>query len=312
MNAAIASRDIRRVVILGHSGFIGDHLLKYFRSQSPEIKTAGFSAPALNLTKKEEVAGLADLFDLETTVIMCSGIKKQLGDNLEIFLKNLKMVVNLCDLLQDHPVQRFVYFSSADVYGEDTHNTGIREKTPLNPTSFYGTAKYASERLLQKVIGSHKGSSLLILRPPLVYGPGDRSRGYGPSGFVWAALHREKILLWGDGSERREFIFVEDLVKAVHGLTLHNYSGVVNVAGGKSYSFKDVLRIISRLSPFELQVSSRPRTREKVDCGFSNGLLVELLPGICFTSLEEGIRRTFEAECMAKNGDEDKIKGVVG
>lgn len=312
MKSPIASPDIRRVVILGHTGFIGGHLLKHFRSQSPEIEIVGFSAPSLDLTKTEEVAGLTDFFDLETAVIMCSGIKKQLGDNLEIFLQNLTMTANLCHLLQDRPVRRFVYFSSAAVYGEDIHNTNITEETPINPTSFYGTAKYASERLLQKVIRSHKGTSLLILRPPLVYGPGDRSRGYGPSGFVWAALNREKILLWGDGSEQREFIFVEDLVKAVHGLTLHNYSGVVNVASGKSYSFKDVLRIISRLSPFELQVSSRPRTKEKVDCGFSNGLLVELLPGICFTSLEEGIKRTFEAECVAKNGDEDKIKGVVG
>lgn len=292
--------NIRRVLILGHTGFIGSSLMRCFANHSTEVEVVGRSLPTVDLTKEREVATLVELFDLNTAVIMCAAIKKQLGDSLEIFSQNLQMVVNLCHLLQDRPVRRFVYFSSAAVYGEDLHNTNITEKTPVRPTSYYGIGKYTCERLLSKIIGAQADSSLLVLRPPLVYGPGDRSKGYGPSGFGWAAANGREITLWGDGSEHREFIFVEDLAKIVRRLTFHEYDGVVNVASGKSYTFKDALEIVFHLAPSGPQIGSRPRTKEKVDHGFNNKLLVELLPDVSFTTLEEGIKRTFDAEYRAR------------
>ena len=288
--------EIRRVIILGESGFIGSHLMKCFCNQSPEIELIGRSFPLLDLTKEKEALALADFFDLETAVVMCAAVKRQFGDTQENFLRNLTMVMNLCHILKDHPVRRLVYFSSAAVYGEDIHNMKITEETPIHPKSYYGIAKYVSECLLRKVIDNQKQNSLLILRPSLIYGPGDEGESYGPSGFIRAAIRREKITLWGDGSEQREFIFVEDLTKIVYRLTFHEYDGVVNVASGKSYTFRDALEIISRLAPLELQTTSRPRTKEKVGNGFCNKVLVKLLPDVSFTSLEEGIKHTYEAE----------------
>lgn len=306
LNNLFHHSDIRRVLILGHTGFIGGHLTTYFRNQSPEIELIGLSTPLLDLTDEKQVIGLADLFDLNTAVIMCSGIKKQLGDNLEIFSQNINMVINVCNILKDRPVRRFVYFSSAEVYGDDTHNTNITEDTPVNPSSYYGIAKYTSGRLLQKVISLKEGSSLLILCPPLVYGPGDKSRGYGPSGFVWASIKRENITLWGDGSELREFIFIDDLVRLVHHLTFHNYYGIVNVASGRSYTFKNILEIISEIVSHDLLINSRSRTKMKVDHKFSNKLLLELLPDFFFTSLEDGIKQTFYTEYKEATGNEFK------
>ena len=288
--------EIRRVIILGESGFIGSHLMKFFHDQSPDIELVGRSFPQIDLTKQKEALALADFFDMETAVVMCTAVKRQFGDTQENFLLNLTMVMNLCHILKDHPVRRLVYFSSAAVYGEDIHNLKITEETPIHPRSYYGIAKYASECLLRKVIDSQKQNSLLILRPSLVYGPGDEGESYGPSGFIRAAIRREKITLWGDGSEQREFIFIEDLTNIVYRLTFHEYDGVVNVASGKSYTFRDALEIISSLAPFELQTTSRPRTKEKVDNGFYNRVLVNLLPDISFTGLEGGIKHVFEAE----------------
>src|SRR4030042_5625012 len=255
--------EIRRVIILGESGFIGSHLMKFFCDKSSEIELIGRSFPLIDLTKEKESFALADFFDMETAVVMCAAVKRQFGDNQENFLRNLTMVMNLFHILQDHPVRRLVYFSSAAVYGEDIHNMKITEETPIHPKSYYGIAKYASECLLRKVIDNQKQNSLLILRPSLIYGPGDDGESYGPSGFIRAAVRREKITLWGDGTEQREFIFIEDLTKIVYRLTFHKYDGVVNVASGKSYTFRDALEIISCLAPFELQSTSRLRTKEK-------------------------------------------------
>jgi UDP-glucose 4-epimerase len=290
------SNNIRRVLILGHTGFIGGHLERFLRIQWPELEVVGWSFPAIDLTTETGMSSLSGLFDLKTAVIVCAGVKRQLGDNLDTFSQNMKIAINLCRRLQEQSVRCLVFFSSAAVYGEEIHNTAITEETPIQPTSYYGLAKYVSECLLRKAVAQPGPGSLLILRPTLVYGPGDVSGGYGPSGFVRAALAGQPITLWGDGSEQREFIFVEDLVRIVCRLALHDYDGVLNIATGHSYSFKDVLEIISRLVQGKMQVNSRPRTKNKVDHGFNNTSLTNLLPDFVFTSLEEGICRTFIAE----------------
>ncbi len=289
------SQHIRRVVILGHTGFIGSHLVSSFQGQCPGIDVVGHSLPSMDLVEETEVASLSDLFDRQTAVVMCAAIKRQLGDNQEAFAQNVKIVANLCRLLQDYPVRRFIYFSSAAVYGEDVHNTNISEETPVCPTSYYGIAKYTSECLLRKVAGEQGNNSLLIVRPPTVYGPGDQS-SYSPSGFLRAAIRKEQVALWGDGSERREFVFVEDIAKLIYRLTFHEYSGVLNIASGQSYTFTDAIGVVSRLVPPGLRVDSRPRTKKKADQGFSNGVLKRLFPDFSFTRLEEGIRSTLQKE----------------
>jgi len=289
-----SEESLQRIVILGHTGFIGECLWTYFRQHSPGIEMIGCSFPTIDLTNDEQVRSLASLFDINTVIIFCSGIKKQLGDSLEIFSQNIAMTVNVCAILNEHPVKRLVYFSSAEVYGEESSNLIISEKTPINPSSYYGIAKYASERLLQNVFRGLPDSSLLVVRPPLVYGPGDRSKGYGPTGFSWAAAKREAITLWGEGDELREFVFVEDLARAVYGLTFHNYSGVVNIVTGQSHTYHDILKILTFLAPFEVIMNTKPRTKPKVDYRFQNDLLTCLVPTLAFAKLEEGVKQTFD------------------
>ncbi len=105
------------------------------------------------------------------------------------------------------------------------------------------------------------------------------------------------MTLWGDGKKRREFIFLKDLVAIVFRLTVHGYSGVLNIVSGKSFTFADAIEAVSCLAPATLQVDSRARTKRKVDYGFRNDALMRLFPDTAFTGLEEGIRQTFEAEC---------------
>ncbi len=295
LKSLMLNHDIRRIVVLGHTGFIGSHLVRTFTNTRRDIEIVGRSLPDIDLCVEKETESLGQSLDLGTAVIMCAAIKRQLGDSQQAFVQNVKMVANLCRLLQGHPVGRLLYFSSAAVYGEDVHNTNISKDTPVCPTSYYGIAKYTSECLLRKVIGEQGKSSLLILRPPTIYGPGDQS-SYSPSGFLRAAVRQEKVTLWGDGSERREFIFVEDIVYLVHCLISHEYAGVLNIASGQSYTFKDVIREVSRIVPFSLQVDSRPRTKRKADQGFHNGELKKLFPKFSFTALDEGIRLTFQTE----------------
>ncbi len=285
---------ISRVIIMGDNGFLGSRTKAFFLTHAPHLDVIGKSYPEFDLTKMGDVQQLSKLFNQNTTIIFCSGIKKQLGDTLDIFNQNMQMVVNICHILKDHPVRRFVYFSSAEVYGEDLQNTSIDEKTPVSPTSYYGIAKFASEGLLQKVIHTNDDSSLMIIRPPLIYGIGDESRGYGPTGFCWAAAQDQEIRLWGDGSEKREFVYVEDLARIVFHLSNSDADGVVNIASGISHTYQEVLEILKKLTSHPLQINEKPRTKTKVDHGYDNRLLKGLLGDFTFTSLEKGLQQTFD------------------
>ena len=259
------------------------------------INLIGKSFPEIDLTKKDDVESLSKLFTLDTIIIMCSGIKKQHGDTQNIFRENMAMIENICQLMEKRPVKRFIYLSSAEVYGETVHDIDINENTSIQPSSYYGIAKYASERLLQKTLESNTQCSLLILRPALVYGPDEGKAFYGPYGFLKSAINKDLITLWGNGGELREFLFVDDLVEVMTRLIFYEFSGLINIVNGRSETFQEIIKIITELVP-STKVNSRTRSKPKVDQAYDNKLLRSLLPDISFKSLEDGIKTIYENE----------------
>ncbi len=291
MNKRETNPALRKALLLGHSGFIGSHLASSFEKHSPDIELTGRSLPDFDLTDPAAPERLSGLLDEHTVVIMLSAIKRQFADDIEAFNSNLSMVMNLCRALRSRPAGRMIYLSSAAVYGEDIHNTAITENTPVCPTSFYGTAKFAAERLLWKTCAGVESCSLLVLRPPTVYGPGDMGNTYGPAGFIKAAIANEPVTLWGEGDELRDFVFVEDMAEIIRHLALGSHEGVLNIATGKSCSFREMLDIIVSLTSKQIVVNSRPRTKQKVDNVFVNKRLRSVLPRFVFTDMRAGISR---------------------
>src|SRR5438034_8940019 len=93
MNSS-SRQNVKRVLILGHSGFIGSHLVCRLPDQLPFVEIVGEELPTIDLTRDEDTEKLAPLFDAGTTVIMCAAMKRQMGDNLDTFSRNVAMAVN--------------------------------------------------------------------------------------------------------------------------------------------------------------------------------------------------------------------------
>lgn len=280
-----------KIIILGHSGFIGSQLERMLTS-SGEWEVTGRSLPDIDLTDVEQASRLIPFLPPDSTLVLAAAVKRQFGDTLEAFRLNTAIVENICRLLESHPVRRVLYMSSTAVYGEETENTDISEMTPVNPTSYYGINKYTSERLLKKACGGR--TSLVCLRPPLVYGPNDPGRTYGPSGFSAAAMDGAPITLWGDGSELREFIYIEDLCRVIEHLIGCDFDGELNVVSGTRYCFADAIRILKEKVP-ALEVNSRPRSKQKADNAFDASRIKSLLPDdFVFTKLEAGLAKILE------------------
>ena len=280
-----------RIVVLGHTGYIGSRLAAACAAAAPGVPVIGRSAPGLDLTRPESGAALEALLDADCALIVCAAIKKQLGDTAEIFEQNLAMALNVCRAAAARPVRRLVFFSSAAVYGEDVQHGIIDESTAVQPTSFYGIGKFAAERLLLRMAGQRPATSLLLLRPALVYGPQEPAYYYGPSGFLARALSPSPITLWGDGEELREFLFVDDVVALATKLLFGDARGVVNIVSGTSYTYAQALAAVAALIGRQPAVASRPRTKDKVDHRFDPARLIAECPGFAFTSMEEGLRR---------------------
>lgn len=284
------------IFIAGWDGFIGKHLARSLRAGFPTAPLDGCGSSDLDLTAENAWNVLAERLTADSRLIVLAGVKRQAGDAYDSFTTNMQIAVSVARAIEKAKPASVMFFSSAAVYGEETDNTAISEDTPVNPVSLYGIAKFASERLLQHAAKA-AGSPLMIIRPPLIYGPGDTTNSYGPVGFCRAHAKSQTVTLWGDGAELREFLFIEDCCGLLGRLLAENpRSGVLNLAAGESHTFRDVLSVLEQISARGVDTLAKPRSKTKADNKFDPSLLRSIIPNFRFTSLEDGVRKTFDHE----------------
>lgn len=279
-----------KILILGHNGFIGHHLIIELSDLFPNSEVHGLSRPYFNINDINSIKNSHHLFTPDSIVIMCLGVKKQKGDNLGIYKENMRIIENFSDLISQKPVKQIIYMSSAEVYGEGPKNERIVEDSPIQLKTYYGIAKFSSEVLLKKTCESLPKTVLTILRPPLVYGIGDSTKGYGPSGFFEAYMHDHEIILWGDGEELREFLYIKDLISIVYYTILLQSTGIINPVSGISRSFSSILTILTDIFKKTPKTIIKERNGEKVDIQYTNEKLRSLIPHFSFTPLEKGLK----------------------
>jgi UDP-glucose 4-epimerase len=279
--------DNVKVIVLGYTGFIGREIYKLLKNR---VKLIGMSSSDVDLTRWDSVKNISNNLDNNTILIMCSAIIRDVEDSLNSFHNNLMMSINISRLLHIIRVKKLVYFSSGAVYGETMNNINIIEETELNPVSYYGIAKYTSELILQKMAKEIE-LELLILRPSSVYGTFNKKEKYRPAGFIKDIIEKREITLWGDGSELRDFIFVEDVAKlAVQG-SLSGLSGVYNIASGYQHSFKSIIDLLMHEMPISFRIKNKQRSKLKVDQAYNITKLRNAFPDFEMTTIKEGIKK---------------------
>ncbi len=140
---------------------------------------------------------------------------------------------------------RIVYASTSSLY--NGNEPPFSEDMQIFPTDFYTEGRYWLERLA-KVYYDLYGVRSIGLRLFSVYGPNERAKGKFAnivSQMVWASLERRPFVIYGDGSQTRDFIFVSDVVEAF--LLAYNSDieyGIYNVGTGKETSFNEIAELI--------------------------------------------------------------------
>jgi UDP-glucose 4-epimerase len=280
-----------KVVILGNSGFIGAALEKDLKGKG-EIRVEGFNSSALDLSLKESSENLAKILNKETILFILSRSRKK-QNKIDGFQHNILIDQSIARCLEKTPIKKCLYFSSISVYGEAVTNSEIKENTPVDPSTLYGITKYAGEKLLQ-ITAQKTGFPLLILRCCKVFGPKKSDIiSYGPDQFINTISKNSKLALFGDGEEKRDYLFIKDLIGIVKQLAFGEEKGVLNLASGNSYSFKEIALLLRKITNKGFNEICRERLIPVVHQRFVVEKLLKICPGFVFTDFEKGLQETW-------------------
>ncbi len=217
---------------------------------------------------------------------------------------NVGGTVALMEAIRDVGVKRVVLASSGAVYGDLGEQTLVESITP-NPRSPYAVSKLAAEYYV-RTIGRLWNIETVSLRIFNAYGPGQHLPPSHPPvvpHYLHQALRGGTLVAHGDGSQTRDYIYVDDVISAmVAASTAPNINGlVVNVGSGIETSIKDLIRIILEITNSKANVVYNPQTsggvsRMKADLTLAQEKL-RFTPSI---KLEDGLRLTLQRDARFK------------
>jgi len=260
----------QKILVTGGAGFIGSHIVDRLIEEGFEVTVIDdlHTGSLANISRHH---GVKNFQLVEGDVRDTSLVRKTLKDvdvvfheaalaNVALSVKdpittnqvNVEGTLNLLEASRDANVKRFIFASSAAVYG-NTKSPQKREDDSLNPTSPYGVSKLASENYVRVFHRLH-GLKTVCLRYFNVYGPGQRVDVHGSYGgvisiFINRILNNMPPIIQGDGEQTRDFVYVNDVVEA-NMLALNSENGAgeaFNIGTGKNISIKQVAEILKHI-----------------------------------------------------------------
>ncbi|MCF8143853.1 MAG: NAD-dependent epimerase/dehydratase family protein [Deltaproteobacteria bacterium] len=263
-------------LVLGGAGFIGRHLCATLSAAGHRVRAfdlppkgsaqkwpvvGGVDWVPGNFTKAGSLDGLLDdvevVFHLIGTTLPATSNEDMMHD----LQSNVAATLRLLDLIvsQTKPPRVIFISSGGTVYGIP-RTTPITEDHPTNPICAYGVSKLTIEKYLC-VYNHLYDLEYCILRLSNVYGTNQsltRNQGVIPI-FLFRALNRLPLKLWGDGNVVRDYLYIGDLCEAL--LATMEYRGperIFNIGSGQGHSLNNLIQIISKTVGHDVECVSLP------------------------------------------------------
>ncbi len=209
-----------RILITGASGFVGTTLCRELVARGHAVRAAVRSAGSPGTAPLElqqvPIPDIAAEFDrrtllggVEAVVHLAAIAHRSAGSEAELQRVNVDGTVRLAEAAAGL-VRRFVFLSSVKVHGGDSGSGAYEETDALRPEDSYGRSKLEAERALTG-IAARSGMELVLIRPPLVYGPGVKANFLRLLGWVHSGLP----LPFASVRNRRSLIYLGNLVDAI-------------------------------------------------------------------------------------------------
>ncbi|OPY94607.1 GDP-fucose synthetase [Bradyrhizobium sacchari] len=305
----------KTVFVAGHRGMVGAALMRRLAGEQAELLTV----PRSELDLRDQAAVNAWFAAKRPQAVFLAaakvgGIVANNALRAEFLHDNLAISSNVIQAAHANGCEKLMFFGSSCIYPrlapqplrEDSILTG-----PLEPTNEpYAIAKIAGIKMAE-AYRSQYGADFISVMPTNLYGPGDN---YHPEySHVVAALIRRfheakisggrKVVVWGTGTPRREFLYVDDLADAcIHLMKTYSSPDLVNIGTGEDISIADFALMVAAAVGFRGEISfdtSRPdgTPRKLLDVRRLSGLGWRAT-----TSLNDGIQLAYRAYRAASDG----------
>jgi UDP-glucose 4-epimerase len=252
------------VLIIGGNGFIGSHLVDIFLKNNHNVRVFDSSFERFReklknvdyrISNIDNTLELTEaLYNIDVVYHLASSSLPGTS-NLDPYIdinKNLVPTLRLLDIMLKLGKNKIVYYSSGGTVYGNTSNPLISETDCQGPISSYGIVKVTIENYL-KLYERSFGLKALILRPSNPYGP--RQGHIMTQGVIATFLQRLKkgneLIVYGDGSAIKDYIYIDDLVEASYQLGIQNDSGVFNIGSGIGTSISEILNTIKDVTKIE-------------------------------------------------------------
>ncbi|WP_439368835.1 GDP-L-fucose synthase [Bradyrhizobium sp. DASA03120] len=298
----------RRVYVAGHRGMVGSALVRRLAAEDVQLVTV--ARGELDLRNQ---AAVFDWFARVRPQVVFLAAAKVGGivanDTLraEFIYDNIAIAANVIQAARQNGAEKLMFLGSSCIYPklapqplrEDSVLTG-----PLEPTNEpYAIAKIAGIKMVE-AYRSQYGCDFISVMPTNLYGPGDN---YHPEmSHVVAALIRrfheakmagaKSVVVWGTGTPRREFLYVDDMADAsVHLMKTYSSAELVNIGTGEDITIAEFARLVADIVGYSGEISfdtSRPDGTPRKLLDVSR---LDKLGWRATTSLHDGLRRAYQS-----------------
>lgn len=291
-----------RILVTGGLGFIGSHLVEKLVAADYQVFVIDNFSAASGYKLPTSVKFFRQNIDDSQITSLVQKIKPDViihlaADNrvtasaAEALKSNVIGTFNLLEAAKAAGVKQFIFSSSAAVYG-DPKILPIKENHPSKPLSAYGLSKLVDELYLQQYQQYFYTS---IFRFANVYGPRQSSHSEGGvvAIFIDRLLKGESIIIYGDGQQTRDFVFVGDIVNALFLAIKQPSNFILNIGSQQPTTILDLINKISILLKIKPQLINKSfRPMEIKDSLFDYSAAHKILGWQPQINITEGLMQT--------------------
>jgi UDP-glucose 4-epimerase len=296
-NATPAPARTNPVILIGGSGFLGRAYADHLGRRGRDVHLVGradWGSGRADALAEAMARRDPEIVDFAYATVPSSSFADPVGD----FTANLGAMIRHLEYSRRIGAARHLFVSSGGTVYGDQGNRPLAEDSPTRPISPYGITKLASEHYAEMY--RRLGVPTLVVRPSNIFGPGQapfRGQGLVATAFG-AALAGRPLTLFGDGSQRRDYLFVDDCCTGLDAVLARGEVGqAYNLGCGDATSTADLLAAIGAITAADdcpLTIAAEPARPFDVGSNLLDiGRLRDGLGWHPTTSLDDGLQRTW-------------------